>query len=164
MTTPVQDELNSSKTSITVEFRVREGGSCFSFVPIVSAATLISRRSQSRRGSVPSSAPSVGPARNVCSLGGVPTVAASWSRGLGVRLRNWQSFPLQQTVSSSPKDAEVMGHRRRELDRPLPNWSAALPMTPNHAMQRTVTSGLRPPVPAADGGRWATRKRTWPHL
>ena len=26
-------------------------------------------------------------------------------------------------------------------------------MTPNRAMQPTVTSGLRPPVPAADGDR-----------
>jgi hypothetical protein len=29
-------------------------------------------------------------------------------------------------------------------------------MTPNHALQRTGTSGLRPLVPAADGNRWAS--------
>ena len=36
-------------------------------------------------------------------------------------------------------------------------YTAAMNLTPNRAMQRTLTGGLRPPVPAAYGDRWAAR-------
>ena len=123
-----------SGTSITVEIGVRKGDPCFSFVPIASAAMLTSHPSRPRRESVRSSAPSVGPARKVCSLGGVPTVAGSWWRGLGVPPRNWQSILLQPSASSSPRGVEGMQHRRCEREHPLPTWSAVPPMTPNHAL------------------------------
>jgi len=127
-----------SRPSITVEFNDWEVDSCFSFVPVASAAILISHPSQPRRASVRSSAPSVGLARRACSLGGAPTVEASWLRGLGARPRSWQSTPLQPSASSNPRGAERMRHRRCEYEYPLRHRRPVSPMTPNRALNRTL--------------------------
>lgn len=127
-----------SRICISVEFRVREGYSCFSFVPIASAAMSTFLRSRWTREPVRSSAPSVSPARKVRSLGGVPTVVVSWLRGLGGQPRSLQSILPQPSASSSPRGAEGMRHSRCKYEHPLRKGSLVSPMAPNRALNRTL--------------------------